>query len=139
MGTQNINGRATRARRRSFVVALALALAAGFAVPAPIAPAQAQGRPDSFADLAAAVSDAVVNISVTQAAPGAAQWRRGRRPRTPGIPRGTPFDDLLKSFFKRAPAAPPSGREQRTLAAPRNLAGVRFVIIPQASSSRITT
>ncbi len=74
VGTQNINGRATRARRRSFVVALALALAAGFAVPAPIAPAQAQGRPDSFADLAAAVSDAVVNISVTQAAP---ERRRG--------------------------------------------------------------
>ena len=101
LDTRYINARAGKARRRGLSAALALALAAGFAAPAPMAPAMAQqGRPDSFADLAAAVSDAVVNISVAQAPPER-RSAGGGGGATPNLPRGTPFDDLFEEFFKR--------------------------------------
>lgn len=128
VGTQNLNGRAVGARRRGLVAALALALAAGFAVPAPIAPAQAQGRPDSFADLAAAVSDAVVNISVTQAAPERRSGGGGGA--TPGIPRGTPFDDLFEEFFKRRQQQPPQGENNERSQRRATSQGSGFVIDP---------
>ncbi len=77
---------------------LACALAFGvLSLPAPLlisGPAQARGAPDSFADLAAKVSGAVVNIS-------ASQTIAQRRGRIPNLPRGTPFDDLFEEFFKR--------------------------------------
>ena len=77
---------------RSLLVAgLALSL---WAPLAPFSPAQAKG-PDSLADLAESVSDAVVNISASQAAP------ERRQATTPNIPQGTPFDDLFDEFFKR--------------------------------------
>jgi serine protease Do len=62
-----------------------------------LAPAQAKG-PDSLADLAAQVSDAVVNIS-------AVQTIESKRPKGadagPNLPPGAPFDDLFEEFFKR--------------------------------------
>ncbi|MDB5570115.1 MAG: Periplasmic serine endoprotease DegP-like, partial [Hyphomicrobiales bacterium] len=66
--------------RRGLALVLALALASG-AAPFPAftpAPAFARGAPESFADLAAGVSDAVVNISAAQAAP---ERRAGAGPR----------------------------------------------------------
>ena len=75
---------------------LAAGLLAAFMVAAPLAPAVAKG-PDSLADLAESVSDAVVNISAAQAAPE----RSASNNATPSIPRGTPFDDLFDEFFRR--------------------------------------
>jgi len=99
---------------KALVLVGATALAAPALVAPMVAPAIAQGRgaPDSFADLAANVSDAVVNISASQAAP---ERRAGNAPGTPpGAPRGTPFDDLFEEFFKRRQQGPDSdsGRQQ---------------------------
>ena len=74
-------------------------------------PAQARG-PESLADLAESVSDAVVNISAAQTGPAP----RGNAAPTP--PQGTPFDDLFEEFFRRrqgegggaAPNTPPQQR-----------------------------
>jgi serine protease Do len=98
VGTLNISPKTGNSRRSGLAGVMALALAAGFAVATPMAPAYAQGRPDTFADLAAGVSDAVVNISVAQAAP---ERRSGGGGAAPNLPRGTPFDDLFEEFFKR--------------------------------------
>src|SRR6516165_5614988 len=75
---------------------LALILGSGFGAPlvfnAP--PAFARG-PDSLADLADAVSDAVVNISATQTVD------EKHLSNSPQLEPGTPFDDLFEEFFKR--------------------------------------
>ncbi len=75
-------------------LALALAFGAAVAVVPPVSPAFARGAPDSFADLAASVSGAVVNISATQTI----EAKRGGGPQ---FQPGTPFDDLFEEFFKR--------------------------------------
>lgn len=120
---------ARRIRLATGGVLVALALAAPFAL-APLAPsavAQARSAPDSFADLAERVSGAVVNISVSQAAPasgGAA----------PNIPRGTPFDDLFEEFFRRRQQGqnpPQQGRPQQPAPQRRSSSlGSGFVIDP---------
>ncbi len=82
-------------------------------------PALARSAPESFADLAEKVSDAVVNIkasqTITAARPGGA---------APNLPRGTPFDDLFEEFFRRrggegqegqAPQQPPQRRQSNSL------------------------
>ena len=59
-------------------------------------PAHARGTPDSFADLAEALTTAVVNISTVQsleAAPGPEAM--------PDMPPGSPFEDLFRDFFER--------------------------------------
>jgi serine protease Do len=66
------------------------ALGLGLAVSA-MAPAAAKAAPDSFADLAAAISPSVVNITTTTviaapAGPG------------PIVPRGSPFEDFFRDF-----------------------------------------
>lgn len=90
---------------RAGALSLALALGAGVAPAALLAPQAAQARsPESFADLAEAVSDAVVNISATQKI----EERRGAQ----GFPQmgpGTPFDDLFEEFFKRRGQRGPGG------------------------------
>jgi serine protease Do len=69
--------------------------AAGSAFPLPCSsPAFAKG-PDSLADLADAVSDAVVNISATQT------MDEKHASNAPQLEPGTPFDDLFEEFFKR--------------------------------------
>ena len=78
--------------------ALALALATSLAAPpllAPIAPAMAQGRPASLADLVDSVADAVVNISATQTT-----VEDKEADAAPQLPKGTPFDDMFEQFFK---------------------------------------
>ena len=57
-------------------------------------PAQAKGM-DSLADLAASVTDAVVNISASQIV------EQKQASAMPKLPPGTPFDDLFEEFFKR--------------------------------------
>jgi len=57
----------------------------------PLPDAHAQATPQSFADLAEALSPAVVNISTSQTV---------ERPNRPNIPDG-PFEDLFRDFFER--------------------------------------
>ncbi|AWJ84858.1 serine protease [Azospirillum sp. TSH58] len=52
-----------------------------------------QNMPGSFADLAAKVSPAVVNVSTTQQA----KAERGN-PRMPGFPPGSPFEEFFRQF-----------------------------------------
>lgn len=103
-------------------IAIAAALAVGLAMGLASAPASAKG-PDSLADLAAEVSDAVVNISATQS------MEKGGG--APQLEPGTPFDDLFEEFFGRrngqnAPdQGPRAPRERKS-----NSLGSGFVIDP---------
>lgn len=58
--------------------------------------AQARGAPDSFADLAASLSPAVVNISTTQVI-------KGNKKTQPEfmVPPGSPFEEFFKEFLER--------------------------------------
>ncbi|RYB07215.1 Do family serine endopeptidase [Lichenibacterium ramalinae] len=71
--------------------AAALILAGGLAA----APAAAKGNMDSLADLAASVTDAVVNISAAQVT------EEKQASVAPKPAPGTPLDDLFEQFFKR--------------------------------------
>ena len=110
-------------RLRSFAAALAVTLTLTPTVlPMLSAPAFAKG-PDSLADLASSVSDAVVNIS-------AATTVEDKRPSNiPNLPQGTPFDDLFEEFFRRRQQqgegnnAPTPPRQRRS-----NSLGSGFVI-----------
>jgi serine protease Do len=77
-----------RARLRG--VAIAVALAAGVAGPGT---ASAGQGPDSVADLAAKLIDAVVNISTTQTI------AEQRQVPLPQVPEGSPFQDFFDEFF----------------------------------------
>jgi serine protease Do len=70
------------------------------ALVAPSGQALAKMAPESFADLAAKLLPAVVNISTTQAVkqqPGGPP-QQGQRPR---VAPGTPFEDFFREFFDR--------------------------------------
>ncbi len=56
----------------------------------------AQALPDSFADLAAAQADSVVNISTTKLV-------RGQGLQGFGFPPGSPFEDFFQDFFQNMP------------------------------------
>ncbi|HEY0203491.1 MAG TPA: DegQ family serine endoprotease [Acetobacteraceae bacterium] len=82
----------------------ALALASVFALPAVIPafvpqPAQARAAGDSFADLAAQLLPAVVNISSTQKADVRADRDAG--PEVPQFPPGSPFEQFFRDFLDR--------------------------------------
>ncbi len=80
----------------------ALALASVFVLPTMLPPfvplAMARGAPDSFADLAAVLLPAVVNISSTQNGQARAE-RSG--PEVPSFPPGSPFEQFFKDFLDR--------------------------------------
>ena len=94
---------------RSSVVRAAL-LGVSFALVTPavplVQPALARSAPDSFADLAAKLLPAVVNVSSTQTitakngAPGP-----GAGPEMPIFPPGSPFEQFFKDFLNRNQAA----------------------------------
>ncbi len=75
---------------------LAMAVPVGLLPAAVPVPAYAKG-PDSLADLAEQVTDAVVNISASTTVDTSA--RGGRT--MPQLPPGTPFEDLFEEFFKK--------------------------------------
>ena len=80
--------------------ALAMAVAVAFLAAAAAAPAAAQRRgPESVADIAEKVLDAVVNISTSQSV--GAQSSGPRTVPPPQGPQGSPFDDFFEEFFKR--------------------------------------
>jgi len=83
-------------RRTAFAFAVAGAVATSvLALPAP---AFARAAPESFADLAENVIDAVVNISA------ATTVTEQRSLQTPQLPPGSPFQDFFEDFFnKNAP------------------------------------
>jgi serine protease Do len=82
----------------------ALALASVFALPAAapvLAPgvAYARSSPDSFADLAAKLLPAVVNISSSSTVSAKADPHVG--PEVPSFPPGSPFEQFFKDFMDR--------------------------------------
>ncbi|HEY8565601.1 MAG TPA: DegQ family serine endoprotease [Beijerinckiaceae bacterium] len=115
-------GRQTSPRRGRFGLVLAATLALATAVQ-PL-PAMARG-PESLADLASQVTDAVVNISAATTVEA-----RGRT--LPQLPQGTPFEDLFEEFFNRrgqgqnpGQGEAPQQRQRRS-----NSLGSGFVIDP---------
>ena len=91
--------------RLSLLRAAALATVLAAPVMAP-PPAYARGAPDSFADLAATLQPAVVNISSTQAAQqradrGGPNGGPGVGPEIPQFPPGSPFEQFFKDFLDR--------------------------------------
>ena len=101
------------ARRVMTAAMLALSLAI-----VPMSGAEARAAPESFADLAQNVSDAVVNIttSTTVAAPAQSG---------PMFPPGSPFEDLFRDFgFPNGPNGGPTDRTPRR----SNALGSGFVI-----------
>ncbi|MGH1349898.1 MAG: Do family serine endopeptidase [Methyloligellaceae bacterium] len=86
-----------------------------FAVSAIIHPAQAKG-PQSVADVAQPLLDAVVNISTSQTVKGAQGIP------LPNVPKGSPFEEFFDDFFNR-----PNGQDQQRRV--RSL-GSGFVIDP---------
>lgn len=78
--------------------AFAAATVAVFALPAISSPALARG-PDSIADVAEKVIDAVVNISTSQTADVRGGGSTGPQA-TPQLPPGSPFEEFFEEFFK---------------------------------------
>ncbi|WP_029003139.1 DegQ family serine endoprotease [Azorhizobium doebereinerae] len=108
-------------RFRSAVAAPAVALALLLAAPAVAAPGKG---PDTVADVAEKVMDAVVNISTSQnVAPS-------RSVPTPQLPPGSPFEDFFDEFFKRRQQE--DGGDQGPSQRPRRVSslGSGFVIDP---------
>ena len=121
----------------SLLRAGAVAMALTLAVPAiPLFPAAAQARsaPESFADLAAKLLPAVVNISTSQSV--AARPDRGT-PDMPQFPPGSPFERFFRDFMERnrppggPPGANPAPRGERNAPTRRSQSlGSGFIIDP---------
>ncbi|GLK80860.1 Do family serine endopeptidase [Methylopila turkensis] len=103
--------------------ALALALAATVAfAPLAVAPAAARAAPESFADLAEGLLDAVVNISTSQNAPAAQEKAVPK----PDVPEGSPFEEFFDEFFnKRGGGGAPQQRQRK-----QSSLGSGFVVDP---------
>ncbi len=109
----------------------ALALAGALMLPASLPPfvqtAAARGAPDSFADLAAQLLPAVVNISSSQAV----QTRADRGgPEIPSFPPGSPFEQFFKDFMDKnrgGPSGPQGRRNQGPQDGPEGHGGGRAV------------
>jgi serine protease Do len=88
--------------RRALLAAAAAGLMAGVAL-AP-APAFARAAPESFADLAEQVTDAVVNISA------ATTVTEQRNVPLPQLPPGSPFQEFFEDFFNNRGQGGPGGQ-----------------------------
>ena len=84
---------------RAATVAIAVGLAMPVTAAVPTVPAYARAAPDSFADLAAKLLPAVVNISSTQEMQ--ASRGPGAGPEVPLFPPGSPFEQFFKDFLNR--------------------------------------
>lgn len=121
---------AARGRQSSLARRASSALAAavlGLAVTATALPLPAFARgPESLADLAEKVTDAVVNISASTTVE--ANSRSGRS--LPQLPQGTPFEDLFEEFFKRRGQGSPRSEDDSPRAPSRksNSLGSGFII-----------
>jgi len=117
-------------RRLKTAPALAFALLAGLAAPLALAPVSAvpaqaaPGKgPDTVADAAERVMDAVVNISTSQNVASA------RMPQIPQLPPGSPYEEFFEEFFKRRQGQGNGDTDRRP---PRRVSslGSGFVIDP---------
>src|SRR4051794_37404358 len=79
--------------RRAALAAVSAGFLAGATVLTPV-PAFARGTPESFADLAEKVTDAVVNISASTTV------AEQRNLQIPQLPPGSPFQEFFDDFFK---------------------------------------
>jgi serine protease Do len=107
------------------VSAPAIAAIAGVVVALPLltTPAAARG-PDSIADVAEQVIDAVVNISTSQ------KIESSRSGPTPQLPPGSPFEEFFEEFFKNRRG--PGGGDTPNRGPRRvNSLGSGFVVDPQ--------
>ena len=118
--------------RAALMFACTLVLgAAGSLGPIP-GPAFARG-PESLADLADAVSDAVVNISATQT------MDNKHAENAPQLEPGTPFDDLFEEFFRRHQQGGNDRQDQKQRQRKSNSLGSGFVVDPSGLSSPTIT
>ena len=102
-----------RALRCATALGLSLALAVPMAALPPSEPAVARGAPDSFADLAAKLLPAVVNVSSTQNAQVAKNTPQAG-PEVPNFPPGSPFEQFFRDFLNRQrPGQRGEGPQQR--------------------------
>jgi serine protease Do len=92
--------RLIRLSARAAMLAFAMTLALPFAGAVPAQQAIARPMPDSFADIAAKLLPAVVNISSTQAVQARA-GQPGAGPEIPMFPPGSPFEQFFKDFLNR--------------------------------------
>src|SRR6185437_8056604 len=102
----------------SLAVLAALLLPAGAALAKP--------APDGFAELAAKLLPAVVNISTTQTIKGDKPGNRPG-PDIPQFPPGSPFEEFFKDFFDRNQ---PHGNQQQALPRRATSLGSGFVVDP---------
>jgi serine protease Do len=91
---------------RTTLLGVAFAMATSVPLPTPFAathPALARSAPDSFADLAAKLLPAVVNVSSTQTvtAKNNPAGNPGAGPELPMFPPGSPFEQFFKDFLNR--------------------------------------
>ncbi|MEA2743225.1 MAG: serine protease Do, partial [Acetobacteraceae bacterium] len=89
--------RSTAARAALLGVSLAFVTPA---VPL-VQPVSARSAPDSFADLAAKLLPAVVNVSSTQTLTAKNGQGPGAGPEMPIFPPGSPFEQFFKDFLNR--------------------------------------
>ena len=124
-----------RAASVAFAVALAVPLAAG--VPRTVL---CQAAPDSFADLAAKLLPAVVNISSTQAAQAraGAPGGPGAGPEIPLFPPGSPFEQFFKDFLNRNRPPGGGGRGDNPPAPDRRMQSLGSGFIIDASGLVVT-
>ncbi len=79
--------------KRMFNKTATLIIAANIAL---VSTALARSAPDSFADLAARLSPAVVNVATSQTVQGGPEMNE-----MPQFPPGSPFEDLFKDYFDK--------------------------------------
>jgi serine protease Do len=120
-----VRGRTPSLARRASSALAAAVLSVTVTVTALPLPAFARG-PESLADLAEKVTDAVVNISASTTVE--ASNRGGRT--MPQLPQGTPFEDLFEEFFKRRGQGAPKGDDDSPRGPTRksNSLGSGFII-----------
>lgn len=110
-------------------VARAALLGVSFALVTPsvtlVQPALARSAPDSFADLAAKLLPAVVNVSSTQTI--TAKNSPGAGPEMPNFPPGSPFEQFFKDFLNRNR---PGGGDAQPMPRRTQSLGSGFIIDP---------
>lgn len=98
--------------RKIVISCMPLILAFCLALPFIAGPVNAHNGPDSVADLAESLLDAVVNISITTKSANNRTRRRNRTPEQPSTPKrdkppgDAPFEDLFDEFFQRQQSRP---------------------------------
>jgi len=124
--------RFTSPTARAILLGTALVLATPLAPLLPVSTAEARPAPDSFADLAAKLLPAVVNVSSTQKVEARAGGPSG--PEIPMFPPGSPFEQFFKDFLNRnRPHGQGQGQGQGDQPAPERRMqslGSGFIIVP---------